>query len=99
MTTNKKGSKKSENPVSLLMLRSREVGAAEFKARCLEIMDEVERLGAEIVITKHRRPVARLLPISDAEAFCGSLSGVIVKAGDLISPTGVEWEADEPNFA
>ena len=81
------------------MLRSREVGAAEFKAHCLEIMDEVERLGGEVVITKHRRPVARLLPISDAEAFCGSLRGIIVKAGDLISPTGVEWEADESHFA
>ncbi len=82
-----------------MMLRSREVGAAEFKARCLEIMDEVERLGSEIVITKHRRPVARLVPVdADAQAFCGSLSGAIIKTGDLISPTGVEWEADESNF-
>jgi antitoxin (DNA-binding transcriptional repressor) of toxin-antitoxin stability system len=39
------------------MLAPREVGAAEFKARSLELMSEVERLGTEIVITRHRKPV------------------------------------------
>jgi prevent-host-death family protein len=100
MTRKSEAPKKRHKTVSLLMLRSREIGAAEFKAHCLEIMDEVERLGAEIVITKHRRPVARLLPANaGAEGFCGSLRGMVVRAGDLISPIRANWEADEPNFA
>lgn len=80
----------------MLMLQTREIGAAEFKARCLEIMDEVERLGHEVVITKHRRPVARLVPMQYGDRkFCGSMRGAIVKAGDLVSPTDESWEADE----
>jgi prevent-host-death family protein len=84
--------------VSLLMLRSREIGAAEFKARCLELIDEIERTNAEIVITRHRKPVARLVPMpARSSGFCGSLKGMILKERDLVSPTGEAWEADEPN--
>ena len=83
-----------------MMLQSREIGAAEFKARCLELMDEVERSGLEIVITKHRRPVARLVPARDrATGFCGSLKGMLLDEGDLLSPIDVEWTGDEPNLA
>ena len=86
--------------VSLLVTQPREIGAAEFKARCLELVNEVERLGAEIVITRHRKPVARLVSVrGGAVGFCGSLEGMVLKEGDLIGPTGVRWEADEPNFA
>ncbi|HEY5258707.1 MAG TPA: type II toxin-antitoxin system prevent-host-death family antitoxin [Candidatus Baltobacteraceae bacterium] len=85
--------------VSLLMLQSREIGATEFKARCLELMDEVERLGAEITITKHRRPVARLVPVhASTGRFCGSLKGMVLGWGDIVSPTGEGWEGDESNF-
>nr|MBA2260046.1 type II toxin-antitoxin system Phd/YefM family antitoxin [Acidobacteriota bacterium] len=37
------------------------VAAAEFKARCLELMDHVRETGAEYVVTKHGTPVARLV--------------------------------------
>ena len=40
------------------------VGAAEFKARCLQIMDQVKETGAEVTITKHGHPVAKLVPIA-----------------------------------
>ncbi|HEX3456676.1 MAG TPA: type II toxin-antitoxin system prevent-host-death family antitoxin [Candidatus Baltobacteraceae bacterium] len=82
------------------MARPREIGAADFKARCLEIMDEVERFGTEVVITKHRKPVARLVPVRNEEAaFCGSLEGMVLKEGDVTSPVGIPWESDEPNLA
>jgi prevent-host-death family protein len=81
------------------MLRPREVGAAEFKARCLELMNEVERLGTEIIITKHRKPVARLVPAHPASPrFCGALAGMVLEEHDLVSPIDVVWEADESNF-
>lgn len=81
------------------MLKTQEIGAAEFKARCLELMDEVERSGTEIIITKHRQPVARLVPARIAPTrFCGSLKSMIVKYGDLVRPTGVPWRADESNI-
>lgn len=81
------------------MLRPREVGAAEFKATCLELMDQVQRLGIEIIVTKHRRPVARLVPIAErSSGFCGALSGMILQQRDLVQPAGDTWEADEPNL-
>ncbi len=96
MTTKRQ---KARKPVSLLLLDSREIGAADFKARCLELMDEVERLGIEIVITKHRRPVARLVPARQrVPALSGSMKGMIKIMGDIVSPIDVEWEADESNF-
>ena len=67
------------------------VAAAKFKEQCLAILDQ---LGPEgIVITKHGRPVARLLPAERASAdLIGSLRGRIRVRGDVIS-TGVKWEA------
>jgi prevent-host-death family protein len=81
------------------MLAPKEVGAAEFKARCLELVSEVERLGTEIVITRHRKPMARLVPVEAKAGFCGCLKGAILKEGDIVSPIDVEWTADESNLA
>jgi prevent-host-death family protein len=81
------------------MVQPREVGAAEFKARCLEIVDEVARLGTEVVITKHRKPIARLLPVEEVRSsFYGSLKGMILEEGDLISPLDERWDFDESNL-
>ena len=43
---------------------TREVKASEAKARLLQLLDEVER-GATLVITRHGRPIARLVPEQD----------------------------------
>lgn len=81
------------------MVHTREIGAADFKAHCLEIIDEVERLGSEVVITRHRKPVARLVPVrSEGAPFCGSLKGLLLEMGDVTSPIDVTWELDEPNL-
>jgi prevent-host-death family protein len=100
MTRKRQPAVRQSSRVSFLMLAPREVGAAEFKARCLELMSEVERLGTEIIITRHRKPVARLVPAqSKAARFCGCLKGMIISAGDLVSPIDVEWTTDESNLA
>ena len=44
---------------------SNHVSAATFKARCLELMDRVCETGAEYVVTKHGRSVARLVPYEE----------------------------------
>jgi len=38
------------------------VTAANFKATCLELMDNVNVKGVEYEITKHGKPVAKLVP-------------------------------------
>lgn len=56
------------------------IAAAEFKARCLELMDRVQETGAEYVITKHGRPVARLVPYNPPPrtSFFGSMKGTVL---------------------
>ena len=67
------------------------IGAAEFKARCLTLLDEVGPEG--LLITKHGKPVAKLLPASsEPAALLGSLKGRIKVKGDLLS-TGLRWHA------
>ena len=70
------------------------IGAAEFKQRCLQLMDEVRPEG--ITITKRGKPVARLVPIRTTHAhLIGSFAGEVIlnEDADLFS-TGV-WTSDE----
>lgn len=47
---------------------SAQVDAAEFAAKCLELLDEVARSGGEVVITRNGRPVSRLVACADPPA-------------------------------
>ena len=38
----------------------RTIGAAQFKAQCLALLDQLEADG--LIITKHGKPIARVLP-------------------------------------
>lgn len=68
------------------------IGAAKFKAQCLAILDELAPEG--LVITKHGRPVARLIPFEhEPGRLIGSLAGRVKVQGDLLS-TGLSWDAD-----
>jgi prevent-host-death family protein len=68
------------------------VGATRFKQECLAILD---RLGPEgIVITKHGKPIAKLVPIqTESAALIGGLAGKIRVHGDLLT-TGLRWDAE-----
>jgi prevent-host-death family protein len=69
----------------------RHIAAAKFKETCLALLDEVGPEG--IVITKHGKPVARLIPFaSDSSSLIGALSKKIVIKGDILS-TGIDWNA------
>ena len=58
--------------------------AAEFKARCLRVMEQVSRTRRPLTITKRGRPVVRLVPVDpDSDAFLGSLRDRITIAGDI----------------
>ena len=68
------------------------MGAAKFKEQCLALLDRLDAEG--LVITKHGRPVARILPYErEFNEVIGSLRGKIKIRGDIMS-TGVRWNAD-----
>ncbi len=76
------------------------VPAAQFKANCLRLMDQVAQRRTPIVITKRGKPVAKLVPIDDKPIdLFGYMAGTIKIVGDIISPIDdVEWTADEENI-
>ena len=69
--------------------------ASEFKAKCLQLMDEVAANGEEIVITKNGRPTARLVAYREKpKTLFGIDRGKLEILDDIISPIDVEWEAE-----
>src|SRR3977135_3482701 len=42
----------------------KETAAGVFKANCLAVMDEVQAKRETVVITKHDKPVAKLVPVN-----------------------------------
>lgn len=67
------------------------VGAAKFKEQCLSLIDHLDPDG--LVVTKHGKPVARVLPYERRFApLIGSLKDKIRVHGDILS-TGSQWQA------
>jgi prevent-host-death family protein len=70
----------------------RQIAAAKFKEQCLALLDDVDAEG--IVITKHGRPVAKLIQLGgDSKSLIGALAGKVTITGDILS-TGVKWDAE-----
>jgi prevent-host-death family protein len=73
---------------------TRRIKASEFKAKCLALVDEVARTGAHVVITKHGKAIAELVPHRPRSRKArGILKGKLFITGDIISPIDVEWDA------
>ena len=77
--------------------RSRRYAAAEFKAKCLELMDRVRETGVEYVVTKHGKPVAKLVPFNEnvRPPFFGSLKGSVLKYEQPFDPIDGTYDIDE----
>ncbi len=73
------------------------IGAAEFKAHCLRILDEVQRTGEAVTITKRGKPVAEVKAVEKTETELASLFGFMKESihilGDIVeSPFDPDWE-------
>jgi len=72
------------------------IAAAEFKARCLELMDRVRETGVEYVVTKHGRPVARLVPVRERarEPLFGALRGTVLEYERPFDPIDGDYDVN-----
>ena len=71
------------------------MGASEFKARCLRVMEEVRARRESVLITKNGRPVARIVPAEKPrEDIFGCLKGIVRITGNIESPVVPvsDWE-------
>ena len=70
------------------------MGAGAFKVHCLKVMDEVQKKRETIVITKHGKPVVKIVPADqNKDEIYGFLKGKGKITGDVVSPalTPEEW--------
>ena len=76
------------------------VAAAEFKANCLRLMDEVARQRRPIIIPKRGKPVAKLVPVgTETIDLFGRMAGSIKICGDIVNPIeDVGWTGDAENL-
>lgn len=72
----------------------KKIQAGFFKVHCLALMDEVQSKKETVVITKHGKPVAKLVPADkDADDIYNFLAGKGTVTGDIVSPalSDDEW--------
>lgn len=68
------------------------MNVSKFKEQCLSLLENLDPEG--IVITKHGKPVARVIPSSsDCADLIGSMKDQIKIHGDILS-TGIKWNAE-----
>jgi len=73
-----------------------QISAADFKAKCLKIMDQVNDFHEEVVITKHGKPVAKLVPYSQKplKNLYGYMKNTVQINRDIIAPVDEIWDAE-----
>lgn len=74
----------------------RTMGAGEFKAKCLRVMEEVRKYRTPVVITKKGKPVAKLVPPDEPKkSVFGCMRDKIKIIGDIentaVFPPMKEW--------
>jgi prevent-host-death family protein len=76
-----------------------EINAAEFRANCFKILDQVNVTHKEVVIIKRGKPIAKLVHFArqnDKDPLLGSMEGLVETVGDLTKPVidPGAWELD-----
>ena len=75
----------------------RSIGAGQFKAKCLGLLDEVETKREPITVTKNGRAVGQMMPMPliDKDPIFGFYRGKLEIVADVISPIHTDEEYEE----
>lgn len=67
----------------------REVAISEFKAKCLSLVDEVNKTKTPLRLTRRGVPIADVVPVTpetDRSKWFGSMQGTAKILGDIVGP-------------
>lgn len=70
--------------------------ASIFKARCLKVMERVQKTGEPVIVTKRGKPMVKVLPAEQLkDDLFGFMKGRIEIVGDIESPVVPlsDWDA------
>ncbi len=74
---------------------NRIIQAGKFKVECLKIMSDVQAKKYSIIITKRKKPIAKLVPVEENHTLLfGKMKGTAHINGDLTLPIGEKWDAN-----
>ena len=74
------------------------VPAATFKTTCLELLSRVRETGVDFVVTRHGKPVARVVPYDPAQgegAVFGSMKGSLLRYDRPFDPVDGDYDIDK----
>jgi prevent-host-death family protein len=79
-------------------LSRKTVGSADFKSKCLEYIDHVKEARAEYIVTRHGKPVAKLVPVDSEKprSIIGCMKGTVLKYERPFDPVPAVWSIDHP---
>lgn len=83
--------------VQKVPVKTKTMPAGVFKSKCLAVMDEVQAKCESVIITKHGKPVAKLVPVdSNRDDFYDSMKDKVTILGDIVGPVipEEEWNTD-----
>jgi len=74
-----------------------QISISEFKAKCLALLEQVQKTKKPILVTRFGKPIAEVIPPSPApqKDWIGSMKDTFEIKGDVIGPANEEgdWEA------
>ena len=69
------------------------IAVGQFKAKCLRLIKEVGDNKEPLIITKHGKPLAQLVPVTQVvEDVRQKLLGSVILEKDIVSPLDEDWE-------
>lgn len=72
-----------------------QVSVTQFKAKCLGLIEKVQREKCSIVVSRHGRPAVELIAVDKEPApiLFGRAAGTVTLLDDALA-TGEAWQAD-----
>lgn len=73
-----------------------DITVTQFKAKCLGIIEKVQKEKTRITITRHGRPAAELIPVSSGQSdkIFGRAKQTTLISGEIFN-TGETWNAED----
>lgn len=76
----------------------KQLAVSKLKVHCLAIVEEVNRTGQPVLVTRFGKPVAEIIPARPkaSASWLGSMRDEMEIVGDIVGPLGAfeEWEPE-----
>jgi len=74
--------------IGIILVIMNDISISEFKAKCLGLIEEVQKTRQPLRVTRHGRPMVEVIPAGPdrKRKFLGDMKGTVEILGDIVSP-------------